>query len=341
MLTGKLSKIILLIVLILSLTACTSALPEIATSRTGQPLAVFPAAGTQPAVTIPADGTNPPTFTPAAPSPTATPLPSNTPTPTPPSSATPAPTFTSSPTPSIWLTPDQKRRAEALTSLFENSTQQLQYDFANSLGDGRGITAGRAGFTTATGDAYLVVQLYTERVQDNPLAAYLPELKRLAEAGSADVSGLGGFEGAWAQAAQDSAFRSVQDDVVDELYYQPAMKHADELGLQTALARAALYDAIIQHGDGSDPDGLPALLQRAAAAAGGAPAQGVDEKDWLQAFLKMRRDDLAQAFDPATRDEWAQSVGRVDVFSQIAASGNYDLHGPIVINTQEYDETIP
>src|SRR5690348_1229720 len=50
------------------------------------------------------------------------------------------------------LTSVQKARAEMLTSLFENGTPVTQYAFAQDIGDGRGITAGRAGFTTGTGD---------------------------------------------------------------------------------------------------------------------------------------------------------------------------------------------
>src|SRR5437870_4798044 len=59
------------------------------------------------------------------------------------------------------LTVEQKRRAEQLTSLFENGRIELQYSYAEDLGDGRGITTGRAGFTTADGDALEVVTLYT------------------------------------------------------------------------------------------------------------------------------------------------------------------------------------
>jgi Glycosyl hydrolase family 46 len=53
-----------------------------------------------------------------------------------------------------------------------------------------------------------------------------------------------------------------------------------------------LYDSIIQHGDGDDPDGLPALLKRTEKAAGGTPKKGIDEKKWLDVFLKIRREDL-------------------------------------------------
>src|SRR5690349_2974768 len=71
------------------------------------------------------------------------------------------------------LAPEPKRLAEALTSLFENGTTEIDYAYAEALGDGRGITAGRAGFTSATGDLLLVVQRYTAAVPGNGLAAYL------------------------------------------------------------------------------------------------------------------------------------------------------------------------
>ena len=69
---------------------------------------------------------------------------------------------------------DRKRRAAQITSTFENSTTELQYDYAENIGDGRGITAGRAGFTSATSDLLLLVRRYTELKPDNPLAPYLP-----------------------------------------------------------------------------------------------------------------------------------------------------------------------
>jgi chitosanase len=133
----------------------------------------------------------------------------------------------------------------------------------------------------------------------------------------------------------------VQGEVADRLYYQPSVEHSDNLGLQTALSRAVLYDSIIQHGDGDDADGLQALIERTGASVGGSPQIGIDEKVWLRVFLRVRREDLAHPHDPETAEEWAESVGRCDVFSGIAANENYDLHGPIEIHTEEYDAIIP
>lgn len=229
------------------------------------------------------------------------------------------------------LTKEQKHRAEQLTSIFENCSIEIKYSYAEKLPDGRGITAGRAGFTTATGDACYVVEIYTKRIPRNVLAPFLPRLRQLAAERSSSTQGLRGFEEAWANAAEDAIFRNVQDEVVDELYYQPSIQHSVALRLQTALARAVLYDSIIQHGDGDDLDGLPALLKRTLAVAGGSPSK-IGEKEWLRAFLKVRRADLAHSYNPETRKVWAQSVGRCDVFSDIAASGNYYLKGPFGVN---------
>ncbi|WP_275983455.1 chitosanase [Paenibacillus hamazuiensis] len=243
---------------------------------------------------------------------------------------------------SAGLNANQKRRAEQLISLFENGTLVLQYGYAERLHDGRGITCGRAGFTTGTGDAYEVVKLYTDEVPGNKLAKYLPELKRLLTARNKDdVSRLSGFIRDWSSLGNNAVFRSVQDRVVDDMYYKPSERYSNNLNLATPLARAVIYDTIIQHGDGDDPDGLRSLINRTNQAMGGSPKQGIDEKKWLAKFLDVRRADLQHPADRSSQDVWAQSVGRVDVFKYIAAKGNYRLDGPIRIRTRDYNVTIP
>lgn len=239
-----------------------------------------------------------------------------------------------------------RRRAEALTSLFENGTITLQYGYAERLDDGRGVTAGRAGFTTGTDDALAVIERYTAQAPKNPLAKYLPKLRALAALADDDpkrgsTSGLQGYEAAWRQAAKDPAFRAAQDAEVEATYFGPSQRLADGLALRTPLARAQLYDAIIQHGDGDDPDGLPALIARANTAAGGSPATGVDEQAWLRRFLAERRRTLAHAHDPATRREWAQSVDRVGVFEDLVAAGAWALDRPLEIKHGDFAAAIP
>jgi hypothetical protein len=243
------------------------------------------------------------------------------------------------------LTSQEKRRAEELTSLFENSTTTLQYGYAENIHDGRGITAGRAGFTSGTDDMWDVVRDYTKKKPNNPLAKFLPRLAQLhalpddsKERGS--TKGLEGLVAAWKEAAKDPAFRAVQDAAVDRMYFKPSQAHVRELGLTTPLAQGELYDAIIQHGDGDDADGLPALIAATNAKAGGTPKSGVDEKTWLGDFLEVRKADLAHAHDPATRKEWAESVDRVGVYQDLLDAGNLDLRGPITVHHGDFDGTV-
>lgn len=229
------------------------------------------------------------------------------------------------------LTADQHRKADQLISVFENSTTTIQYDYAENLGDGRGVTAGRAGFTTFDGDALKVIQAYTDLAPGNPLATFIPELQRLAAANSDDTSGLpeADYIAAWRQAAADPVFRQVQDDQVAARYFNPAMADADQLGLKTALARAELYDASIQHGNGLDADGLPALISRTDQQVGTPDQAG--EQQWLDTFFNVRIDDLKNPADSSTQAEWSKSTDRVECLRRIAASGNYDLGGVLTI----------
>ena len=238
------------------------------------------------------------------------------------------------------LSVDQRRRADRLVSVFENGDTTIQYGYAEDIGDGRGITAGRAGFTTATGDVVIVVERYIAQQPRTALRTYLPRLRVLAGSRSASTVGLEGFSAEWRAAAEDPLFRGVQDAVVDELYLAPATARATTVGLRTALGLAILYDTAIQHGDGPDPDGLPALIAQASARAGGTPAGGVAEPAWLGAFLDVRRADLANAADPETRAVWAESVTRVDVLRDILTAGNLELDGPIRVG-HGFDAAIP
>ena len=239
------------------------------------------------------------------------------------------------------MDPEKKLRADRLISVFENGVIDLQYGFAKNLHDGRGITCGFEGFCTGTGDAYLVVKQYTDLKPNNVLAKYLPELKRLLTARNpAATSNLNGYIEDWATAARDPAFNQVQHNVASTLYFIPAMNYASSWGIKTSLGKAFLYDTIVQHGDGDDRDSISAIYARTVKNVGGSPSSGMDEKKFIVAFIAMRRADLAYAYDPKTRDGWAESVSRCDIFSEIVNAGNWNLDGPITIKNPNYEGTI-
>jgi chitosanase len=235
---------------------------------------------------------------------------------------------------------DSDQAIAQMISVFENGTPEIQYAYVEDLDDGRGYTAGRAGFCTACGDLLTVVQTYTAQVPDNPLATYLPTLTQLAKASDDSIKGLNGFERAWSTAADDPVFRQVQDRVTDDLYTTPARKLADDNGVHSTLGLAILVDTAVQQGTDDDPDGLPAMVKKTNAAVGGTPAGGVDETTWLQGFLDVRRNTLENPSSSDTGAVWSESVGRVDALRALLDAGNLDLKTPFTINPFGDPQTI-
>src|SRR5689334_13027262 len=94
-----------------------------------------------------------------------------------------------------------RRRADSLISVFENHTLEPRYSYIENLHDGRGFTAGRAGFCTATGDLLKVVEHYEKSAPNNSLSKYLDPLRELAHEEDDSVKDLSGFEKAWKSAA--------------------------------------------------------------------------------------------------------------------------------------------
>jgi chitosanase len=221
-----------------------------------------------------------------------------------------------------------KSCAERMISVFENESTSLQYDYVENLNDGRGFTAGRAGFVTRDGDLLQVVELYNRVRPSNALSGFLPTLRTVL--GTASTQGLEGLPAGWRKAAADPLFRRAQDQVSDELYYRPAMKAATDLHLQSPLAKFALYDASIQHGAGNDSDSLGAIIRAASLAVQGSPAKAGEEK-WLAAFLQARKKVLLNATDPQTRAAWRESVGRVNDQLRLLKAGNLELSGPLTL----------
>jgi chitosanase len=227
-----------------------------------------------------------------------------------------------------------------LVSVFENGTPHIQYAYVEDLDDGRGYTAGRAGFCTACGDLLTVVKSYTTRVPDNPLAGYVPTLTDLAAAYDDSTGGLDGFADAWRTAADDPVFRQVQDQVTDALYVAPARQLADANGVRSALGLAVLVDTAVEHGTQDGPDGLPALVAKTNEDMGGSPADGDDETEWLRDFLDIRRTTLENPSTSDTSEVWSESVGRVDALDSLLDAGNLELATPFTVNPWGDPQTI-
>ncbi len=217
-------------------------------------------------------------------------------------------------------------------SVFENNSPVRQYGYIENLSDGRGYTAGRAGFTTATGDFLEVVERYTRVRSSNNLAPYLDELRWLADMESGQVTRLPGIVHAWQTEADDALFQRIQDELVDDYYYAPAMNYATQFGLVLPLTRLALADAAIQHGNGEDADSLYAMLTKTNDNLGGAPSDGFDEVRWLTEFLAVRKVILLHPNNSETQTVWVESVGRVTALQTLLDLNNLYFKTPFIIN---------
>ncbi|MFJ4554238.1 chitosanase [Streptomyces sp. NPDC088817] len=218
--------------------------------------------------------------------------------------------------------PAKKEIAMKLVSSAENSSLdwKAQYKYIEDIRDGRGYTAGIIGFCSGTGDMLDLVQLYTDRKPGNVLAKYLPALRRVN--GTDSHAGLDpNFPGDWRKAAQDTAFQQAQNDERDRVSFNPAVQQgkADGLGV---LGQFTYYDAIVMHGDGSDPTSFRNIRKRALRTAK-PPAQGGDEVAYLNAFLDARVWAMKQ-------EEAHSDTSRVDTEQRVfLRKGNLNLNPPL------------
>ncbi|NDG85909.1 MAG: hypothetical protein EBX52_12850 [Proteobacteria bacterium] len=161
------------------------------------------------------------------------------------------------------------------------------------------------------------------RIERDPvLESLLPTLRTRARNHDSSIEDLEALPGAWARAAQRPVFREVQDQLVQEWYFEPVYRYASRYHIRTYLGFFCLYDALIQHGAGRDRDSLGAMLAKV-------DPRTDSEKSFLLGFLKVRRDTLIHPYDPATQREWRKSIGRVAVLRDLIHKGNFELQGPV------------
>ncbi|KDN19300.1 chitosanase [Amycolatopsis rifamycinica] len=218
--------------------------------------------------------------------------------------------------------PAKKEIAMKLVSSAENSSLdwKAQYKYIEDIGDGRGYTAGIIGFCSGTGDMLELVEAYTDAVPDNPLAKFLPALRKVN--GTDSHSGLGSaFESAWKQAAATTAFQTAQNNERDRVYFNPSVNQGKSDGLSN-LGQFAYYDAIVMHGPGDSSDSFGGI-RKAAMKKAKTPAQGGDEATYLKAFFAARKVIMKQ-------EDAHSDTSRVDTAQlKFLNEGNFDLHTPL------------
>jgi chitosanase len=235
-----------------------------------------------------------------------------------------------------YLSAAQKQVMLGMTSIWENDTPKLDYAYAENIKDGRGYTNGYAGFCTGTGDAIQVIDCYDKKrsaADGNLMAKYMPALTAINsqfqstgqdQGDTSTLDKLGNWVADWAASANSAVtgadFKACQDQIVDLLYYTPAMQAASQLGIKQPLTRIALYDMWINQGDDT--------LVKQTNTALGIKGAVTDENAWLQKFIELRRDVLA---GDAT---WKDSVDRIAGYEKARVRQNWDLSKPVDSNVK-------
>ncbi len=211
-----------------------------------------------------------------------------------------------------------KEAALQMTTALENSVIEMQFNYAENLGDGRGITFGCVGFCTGTYDGNILIKHYTELNPNNDLARFIPALDAIDSSshtataadrdGNPSVEGLDGFIEA-VKGCDDPLFEQAQLDMLDKLYWDPAMKLAEGAGCKNALTKAFIYDMYVRHG----PNGAQSIMKEAGSV-------GDDENAYLERLFQYR--------DSALKNEGLGDVDRDNGYKQVLEAGNIDLATP-------------
>lgn len=219
-------------------------------------------------------------------------------------------------------TPAMREIAWKLLASAEGSTLdwRTQYATIEDSGDGTGYAAGIVGFCSGTHDMLAFVEAFTKDHPDNPLAPFLPALRKVDGTGSHE--GLDpGFTAAWKKAGEDPAFREAQDEVRDKQYFEPAVRLAKLDGLGT-LGQFIYFDAMVLQGPGHEADSFYGIRQAALSEAD-TVTEGGDESAYLDIFL-----DTARAVMKSKKTQ--HDTSRIDTAQRVFLEDeNLDLEPPL------------
>ena len=239
---------------------------------------------------------------------------------------------------------DQEKAFE-ITNTAEYSTLAWWTNYRNvqNIGDGRGLTCGIIGFTSADGDLEdMIRNTYVAAVPTAPLASFLTGLHTCTTTGEGDPgatnaanTNLGApFIAAFQAAADnDAAFRKAQRDYRQTHYWAPAfaIARADGVG---PLGQALYYDTYVNHGPGTPSSGDGSFEDIRSQMTVTAPSGGGSESAWLLQFLTKRS---------AVLTTWGDNPanGRIHMFTDLVNAGKFALTTPLSWSVYGDSFTIP
>jgi len=225
------------------------------------------------------------------------------------------------------ISSDQKRVIDSVLSIFETGRipTPASYSTCSILTDGAGISYGKHQATDRAGSLDKIVDLYIQQggKHGEELKQFLPKLSA-NESAKVDPKSPPSWAkylmGVLREAGKDPVMQAAQDAIFDSCYWAPAVGHAVNIGLTTALGHLVVYDTCIHSG----PGGVDVIRARFPQAS---PANGGDEKAWITAYISARRVWLAGNSNPLVQ----KTVYRQDTLMEIVKSENWSLKVPLTV----------
>jgi Glycosyl hydrolase family 46 len=162
--------------------------------------------------------------------------------------------------------------------LHETGRYGFDWSYAEDLGDGRGITLTTAGIT----DEDRALMGWTEKIT----------------------------VASWGVKSKSSATRAKVIAYIQKEYGAAAIQAFRARGFIHPITLSFLFDTVIQHGNGKDPDSFGIILKTADRYL----ARG--EYEYLSVALRVRRSILLNPSNKETKEVWRESTGRIDWYEE-------------------------
>lgn len=219
------------------------------------------------------------------------------------------------------LNENQHRLIERVINTAETGKPDGDYAALSVYADGphgiRQITFGRSQ-TTEYGNLRELVQRYVAAK-----AIFSTQLAEFADdVGSVPLTENTVFKNLLRNAArQDPVMRQIQDQFFNEVYFDPAMRWADNHGFKLPLSAMIIYDSFIHSG------GILWLLRQKFPE--DPPSHGGDEKAWIRAYTEARH----QWLKNHAKQIVGASAYRTEAYLHEIQRGNWDLSQlPVMMN---------
>jgi chitosanase len=227
------------------------------------------------------------------------------------------------------ITPQQKHVIDCVLSIFETGRipTTASYSTCSILDDGAGISYGKHQCTDKAGSLDLVCKKYIELggQQSEPLKQYMnylatSESSKFGSKRESYPTWLVSLINLLKSAGSDVKMQQAQDEVFDKVYWLPAVNHANNIGLKTALGHLIVYDSTIHSGANGVTIIRNLFPQKS-------PVNGGDEKQWCLAYINARRNWLLSNPNNLVK----KTTYRMDALKAIADSDNWDLTTPLTV----------